>query len=156
MQTSARETFLDQLQQTSSTTPEAPAHATENSSRLNAMGLLHTALREMVPTTSVEHIARTLVEVSRQALSMDLCALLLFAGSNADDGHLTMQAASPDLNGQLLIVPPLRIDAALREKLLAAPDRLPTLSVDERDQLNPLKNVQYESLYIPRDAQRAC
>src|SRR5579859_2309770 len=144
MQTSAREFILDQLQQTYSTRIGGPAHADEDSPRLNALTLLYTALRELLPTSSLEHIARTLVEATRQALAMDLCALLL----SGDDGHLTMHAASPDLNGQLLATPPLRIEAALREKLLAAQGHLPDLSVDERDQLNPLKNVQYESLHI--------
>ncbi len=109
------------------------------------MAHLYTTLREMLPTASLEHIARTLVEATRQVLAMDLCALLL---SDGDNGHLTMQAASPDLNGRLLAVPPLRIEAPLREKLLATPGHLPALSADERDQLNPLKNVQYESLHI--------
>ena len=148
MQTSAREFMLDQLEQTCSKTSGTPVDAAENSSRLNAMALLYTTLRDLLPTASLEHIARTLVEATRQALAMDLCALLLSAWSNGDDGHLTMQAASPDLNGRLLATPPLRIEAALCEKLLAAPDRLPDLSLDERDQLNPLKNVQYESLLI--------
>src|SRR5579872_3089480 len=125
MQTSAPKFILDQMQQTSSTTTGAPAQTAENSSQLNAMALLYTALRELLPTSSLEHIARTLVEVTRQALAMDLCALLL---TENNDGHLTMQAASPDLNGQLLATPPLRIEASLREKLLAAPDGLPDLS----------------------------
>lgn len=145
MQTSAHEMILDQLQQTTSATSSTPTDITENSSRLNALAHLYTTLRELLPTASLEHIARTLVEATRQTLSMDLCALLLAEGNN---GHLTMQAAAPDLNGQLLATPPLRIEAALREKLLAAPDRLSDLSVDERDQLNPLKKVQYESLHI--------
>lgn len=148
MQTSAPKFILDQMQQTSSTSAGAPAQTAENSSRLNAMSLLYTALRELLPTSSLEQIARTLVEVTRQALAMDLCALLLTDGGNNNDGHLTMQAASPDLNGQLLATPPLHIEATLREKLLPASDGLPDLSVDERDQLNPLKNVQYESLHV--------
>ena len=143
--TSAHGTIFNQLQQTSSTTSSAPTDIAENSPRLNALAHLYTTLRELLPTTSLEHIARTLVEATRQTLSMDLCALLLAEGNN---GHLTMQAASPDLNGQLLATPPLHVEAALREKLLAAPGCLPDLSVNERDQLNPLKNVQYESLHI--------
>ena len=145
MQTSAHEMILDQLQQTSSTTGSAPTDIAGHSLRLNALAHLYTTLRELLPTSSLEHIARTLVEATRDALAMDLCALLL---SGNEDGHLTMQAAAPDLNGQLLATPPLRIEAALRKKLLAAPEFLPDLSVNERDQLNPLKNVQYESLHI--------
>ena len=145
MQTSAHEFMLDQVQQTDSTPTGAPAHTAGDGSRLNAMAHLYTALREMLPTASLEHIARTLVAETRQALAMDLCSLLL---SGDDDGQLTMQAASPDLNGRLLAVPPLRIETALRQKLLAVTNDLPNLSADERDQLNPLKNVQYESLLI--------
>jgi len=78
-------------------------------------------------------------------LEMDLCVLVLRCG---EDGLLTMKAASPDLNGQLLATPPLRIEEALWERLNATPGRLPDLSVSEGDQLNPLKNVEYESLHI--------
>ena len=144
MQTSAHEFILDQLQQTYSTPDSVPAHAPEDRSRLNAMAHLYTTLRELLPTASLEHLARTLVEATRQALSVDMCTLML----SGDDGYLTMQAASPDLNGQLLATPPLRIEEALREKLLASSDSLPGLSADERELLNPLKNVQYESLLI--------
>lgn len=143
MQTTARGIILDQLQQTSSATSDALPHISDRGSALNSLALLDTTLRELLPTSSLEHIARTLVESTRRALEMDLCVLLLPGG---EDGLLTMQAASPDLNGQLLATPPLRI--ALWEKLQATPGRLPDLSVSERDQLNPLKNVQYESLHI--------
>lgn len=145
MQTSARGIILDQLRQTSSATSGASTHISEHGSALNSLALLDTTLRELLPTSPLEHIARTLVESTRQALEMDLCAFLLPGG---EDGLLTMQAASPDLNGQLLAIPPLRIEAALWERLQATPGRLPDLSVSERDQLNPLKNVQYESLHI--------
>jgi sugar diacid utilization regulator len=145
MQTSARGIILDQLQQTSSATSGALTLISEHGSALNSLALLDTTLRELLPTSPLEHIARTLVESTRQALEMGLCVLLLPGG---EDGLLTMQAASPDLNGQLLATPPLRIEAALWERLNATTGRLPDLSVSERDQLNPLKNVQYESLHI--------
>ncbi len=144
MQTSAHEFILDQLQQTYSTNASTPAQAAEDSSRLKVMAHLYTTLRELLPTASLEHITRTLVEATRQVLSVDLCTLML----SGDDGHLTMQATSPDLNGQLLATPPLHIEAALREKLLASSDSLYGLNADERERLNPLKNVQYESLLI--------
>ncbi len=99
MQTSAQGIILDQLQEISSATSGASTHISENDSTLNSLALLDTTLRELLPTSPLEHIARTLVEATRQALEMDLCVLLLPDG---DDGHLTMQAASPDLNGQLL------------------------------------------------------
>jgi sugar diacid utilization regulator len=143
MQTSARGIILDQLQQTSSATSGASLHISEHGSALNSLALLDTTLRELLPNSSLEHITRTLVESTRRTLKMDLCALLL---PGSEDGLLTIQAASPDLNGQLLATPPLRI--ALWERLQTTPGRLPDLSVSERDQLNPLKNVQYESLYI--------
>ena len=145
MQTSARGIILDQFSQPSSATSGASLHISEHGSALNALAHLDTTLRELLPTSPLEHIARTLVEATRRALEMDLCALVLPGG---EDGLLTMQAAAPDLNGQLLASPPLHIDAGLWEKLRATPGRLPDLSVSERDSLNPLKNVQYESLYI--------
>jgi sugar diacid utilization regulator len=145
MQASAREIILDQLQQTNSAPSSASTPISENGSTLNSLALLDTTLRELLPTSPLKHIARILVESTRQALEMDLCALLL---PSSEDSHLTMQAAAPDLNGQLLAIPPLRIEPVLWEKLRSTPGRLPDLSVNERDQLNPLKNVQYESLHI--------
>ena len=145
MQTSARRTILDQSQQTSPATSGASTSIAEHGFALDSLALLDTTLRELLPTSPLEQIAQTLVDATRQALEMDLCALLLSGG---EDGLLTMQAASPDLNGQLLATPPLHIETVLWEKLHAIPGRLPDLSVDERDLLNPLKNVQYESLYV--------
>ncbi len=145
MQTTAQGIILDQLQQNYSTTAGASPPTSENDSTLNSLAILYTTMRELLPTSSLEHMARTLVEATRQALEMDLCALLL---PGSDDGYLTMQAASPDLNGQLLVIPPLCIEAALWEKLRASSGRLLDLSVNEQNSLNPLKNVQYESLHI--------
>ncbi|MGH2496441.1 MAG: helix-turn-helix domain-containing protein [Ktedonobacteraceae bacterium] len=145
MQTSSREIILDQLQQVALATSDQSALISEASSALNSLALLDTTLRELLPTSPLEHIARALAEATRHTLEMDMCAVMLTAREN---GHLTMQAASPDLNGRLLAIPPLRIETALWEKLHATPGQLPVLSVSERDQLNPLKNVQYESLHI--------
>ena len=145
MQTTAREIILDQLQQNYSTTSGASTHTSVNDSTPNSLALLDTTMRELLPTSPLEHIARMLVETTRQALEMDLCALLL---PESDDSYLTMQAVSPDLNGQLLTIPPLFIETVLWEKLRATPGRLPDFSESERNRLNPLKNVQYESLHI--------
>jgi sugar diacid utilization regulator len=145
MQTSSREIILDQLQQINSATPGSSTPIAENGSTLNSLALLDITLRELLPTSPLEHIARILVESTRQTLRMDLCTLLLPC---SEDGHLTMQAAAPDLNGQLLATPPLHIETVLWEKLRTTAGRLPDLNVNERDQLNPLKNVQYENLHI--------
>ena len=110
MQTTAREIILDQLQQNYSTTSGASTHISENDSTPNSLALLDTTMRELLPTSPLEHIARMLVETTRQALEMDLCALLL---PESDDSYLTMQAVSPDLNGQLLTIPPLFIETVL-------------------------------------------
>ena len=145
MQTSSRGIILDHLQQAALATSDQSALISEASSTLNSLALLDTTLRELLPTSHLEQIARALAEATRHMLEMDMCAVML---TSREDGHLTMQAASPDLNGRLLAIPPLRIEAALQEKLYATPGQLPVLSVNERDQLNPLKNVQYESLHV--------
>ena len=140
MQSSSRGIILDQLQQIYLATPDS-----ETSSVLNSLALLDTTLRELLPASTLDHIASTLVEATHLALEMDLCAVMLTEG---EDGHLTMQAASPGLNGRLLATPLLRVEPALWQKLCATPGQLPELRADERDQLNPLKNVEYESLHI--------
>jgi sugar diacid utilization regulator len=142
MQFSSRGIILDQLQQAYAATSGESIPVSEIDAKLT---LLDTTLRELLPTSALVHIARTLVDATRQRLDMDLCALAL---TSDEDGHLTMQAASPDLNGQLRATPPLHIEAAIWEKLFATAGTLPDLSACERDQLNPLKNVQYESLHI--------
>src|SRR5205085_8900469 len=64
--------------------------------------------------------------------------------------RLSIQASSPDLNGQMLAVPPLEIEADLWEKLRqpGVAGRLPVLDIREQDMLNPLDNVVYGSLFI--------
>ena len=145
MQVSAREIILDQLQQAYTATSGEANSTSATDSALHSLALLDTTLRELLPASSLEHIARTLVDAARSALKMDLTALVL---TSDGDGYLTMQAASPDLNGQLLATPPLRIETTIWEKLFATPGALPMLSAREQDQLNPLKNVQYGSLHI--------
>jgi sugar diacid utilization regulator len=145
MQISAREIILDQLQQVHLAIPDKSTLIPDSHSSLNSLIHLDTLLRELLPTSTLDHIARSLVETTRHTLEMDLCVLML---TEIEDGLLTIQAASPDLNGRLLATPLLSVEVALWEKLCASSGKLPELSAGEREQLNPLKNVQYESLFI--------
>ncbi|GAC1566238.1 MAG: hypothetical protein NVS3B14_07140 [Ktedonobacteraceae bacterium] len=150
MQTSSREIILDQLQQAylpgrvelsllsaNNNSTTGPAH--------NPFALLETIVSELMPAASLEHIVQSLAEVTRRALEMELC-LVMLAGTV--HGQLTIHAAAPDFNGRLLAIPPLAVASDLLEKLNATSCHLPDLDAHEREQLNPLKNVQYEKLHI--------
>src|SRR5258708_36559328 len=78
---------------------------------------------------------------------MDLWAVMLLESVN---GQMTMQTSSPDLHERGVIVAPPGIDQNLWAKLsdLSYPGELPALSIHEQEQLNPLKNVQYETLLV--------
>jgi len=103
---------------------------------------------------SLDHIVRSLANLTRQTLEMDLCAVML---ADTEHGQLTIQAASPDLNGRLLTIAPLSVAPGLWEKLRPSSSQLPQLNAAEQEALNPLKNVQYEKLHIvPLSAANAC
>src|SRR5260370_26874232 len=112
---------------------------------------LYDMLQGLLTTFSTEHsrdeMLRCLATLSRQATSMDLCAVMLLESVN---GQMTMQTSSPALHERGVIVAPPGIDQYLWAKLsdLSYTGELPALSIHEQEQLNPLKNVQYETLLV--------
>ncbi len=144
---------LDSAVQVSTTEQHiSPDEVTETASSASAQKLydiLQGLLTTFSPEHSLDEMLRCLATLSRQATSMDLCAVMLLESVN---GQMTMQTSSPDLHERGVIVAPPGIDQYLWAKLsdLSYPGELPALSIHEQEQLNPLKNVQYETKQMPR------
>lgn len=146
MEPSSRGIILDQLQ---STDQAAPGETVPSSNDLtithNPLAILDSLLKQLAPTHTLDQIVQSLAVLTRQAMEMDLCVVLL---ANRVHGQLTIRASSPDLNGRILAIPPLTIEPALWEKFHNVAGELPALHVHEQEQLNPLKNVEYKTLHI--------
>jgi sugar diacid utilization regulator len=121
---------------------------------------LYDILQGLVSTLSHSHpldkLLYSLATLTRQATLVDLCVVMLLEPTN---GQMIMQTSSPNLREHGVNVVPLEVDQHLWEKLLNSntPGQLPVLNIHEQEQLNPLKNVQYETLWIaPLIAQNDC
>lgn len=159
MQAHSRGITLDQLHSPTNggidTIPgESALIHSELAAAHNPLALLDRMLSALTPSNTRHTIARNLVTLARQAAGMDLCVVMLTervqgVGVGASR-RLSIQASSPDLNGQTLAVPPLEIEADLWEKLRqpGVAGQLPALDIREQDMLNPLDNVAYGSLFI--------
>ncbi len=119
---------------------------------------LHEVLRHLVMaltlSLSLQNILQTLVVLLRQALGVDLCLVML---QEHDELHVV--ASTTDLSDKGVNVQPVRVSEALWKQMRSALQRghLPQLSDDELEQLNPLHNVQYQTLLpIPLLAGNTC
>jgi len=104
----------------------------------------------------LDELLVSLAALTRQITLMDLCVVLLL---EAIDGQMMTMASSPDLRERGVKIVPLEVDQPLRMKLcdVEAPGQFPPLNIREQAQLNPLKNVQYETLLVvPLIAQNTC
>ncbi len=164
MSTSARDITLAELGldsaplNTSSTQPRVSS--SENRGIPSSTQKLYDILQELVSTFSPSHrlneLLRSLAALTRQATLVDLCVVMLMESAN---GRMILQTSSPDLRERGVNVVPLEIDQHLWAKLCDSrkPGQLPILNIHEQEQLNPLKNVQYEALFIiPLTAQNDC
>ena len=162
--TSAREILLSELGldatagNVSSLQPHTPL--TESTRTADSMQTLYDILQHMVFTLSCSQplveLLQSLATLTRQAILVDLCVVMLL---DPDNGHMIMQTSFPDLREHGVHVVPLEVDLPLWEKLcdIKMPGQLPVLNIHEREQLNPLKNVQYETLtVVPLIAQNDC
>jgi sugar diacid utilization regulator len=151
MTTSARGITLGELGLDSAAQQHiSPNEVTETASSASVQkfyAILQGLLTTLSPEHSLDEMLRCLATLSRQATSMDLCVVMLLESAN---GQMTIQTSSPDLHERGVIVVPPRIDQYLWAKLSAtsSPGQLPVLSIHEQEQLNPLKNVQYETLLV--------
>jgi sugar diacid utilization regulator len=123
---------------------------------------LYDFLQDLLSIFSLSHrldeLLHSLATLTRQATLMDLCVVILLDAAAADRQVSTM-TASPDLREHGIKIVPLEVDQPLRAKLCDSkvPGQLPVLNIHEREQLNPLKNVQYETLtVVPLIAQNDC
>jgi sugar diacid utilization regulator len=104
----------------------------------------------------LDELLVSLAALTRQVTLVDLCVVLLL---EATDGQMMTMASSPDLRERGVIIVPLEVDLPLRTKLCGrrAPAQFPLLNIHEQEQLNPLKNVQYETLVVvPLIVQNTC
>lgn len=153
MQIPSRGITLDQLRQDQAvlrlpgesealTDNSSSARIATTSSTQQPYAVLDTLLQAFAPAQPLAQALSALAALVRGAIETDLCLVML-----ADHGQMMTCASSPDLNGY---VPPLSVERSLWEKLQAcgASSQLSSLNIQEREQLNPLKNVEYETLLI--------
>lgn len=99
------------------------------------------------PVPSLDSLLSDFVSLTREAMSLNLCVVSLVDTASQ---MLTLRAASPDLSGHNVLIEPVTLEPALETKLqaFAAAGRLPALSDKELAQLNPLKNIHYNTLLV--------
>jgi len=164
MATSAREILLSELDLDSTagnvSSPQLHTPLSGSTQTTDSMQTLYEILRRLVSTLSCSQplveLLHSLATLTRQATLVDLCLVMLL---DPDNGQMIMQTSFPDLREHGVNVVPLEVDLPLLEKLCdnKLPGQLPVLNIHEREQLNPLKNVQYETLaVVPLIAQNDC
>lgn len=164
MSTSAREITLAELGldsalvNTSSTQPRVSSNEDRGiaSSTQKPYDILHGLVSTLSSSPRLDVLLHSLATLTRQATRVDLCVVMLM---ETDSGRMIMQTSSPDLRERGVNIVPLEIDQHLWAKLceIREPGQLPALNIQEQEQLNPLKNVQYEALsIIPLTAQNDC
>jgi sugar diacid utilization regulator len=164
MATSAREVLLSELglDCTAGNVSSMQPHIslTESTRTADSVQTLYAILGRLVSTLSCSQplveLLRSLATLTRQATLVDLCVVMLL---DPDNGQMIMQTSFPDLREYEVKIVPLEVDLPLWEKLCDSkvPGQLPVLNIHEREQLNPLKNVQYETLtVVPLSAQNDC
>jgi sugar diacid utilization regulator len=119
---------------------------------------LYDILQGLVTALShpLDELLDLLATLIRQVTMVDLCVVMLL---EAADGQMITMTSSPDLREHGVKIVPLEVDQPLRAKLcdIKVLGQLPVLNIHEQEQLNPLKNVQYETLVIvPLIAQNKC
>src|SRR3989440_2729591 len=120
-------------------------HETAAASTLHLSDMLRHLVKVLARPLSLDDTLSSLATVAMQAMNMDLCVILLMDQSR---GNLTVHTCAPDLRDQRVIIEPVEVDMVLWERLRDAMTfgQLPILTAQECDLLNPLKNVQYETL----------
>ncbi len=119
---------------------------------------LHEVLRRLVTVLTLSlplnELLQALTTLLIQALDVDLCVVLLRE-------HETLHTClcTPDLSDEEVILRPVQVSEALWEQMRAALQRgqMPDLTEVELEQLNPLQNVEYQTLLpIPLIAGNSC
>lgn len=109
--------------------------------------VLNSLIQLLSPTHSLDTLLRSLADLTRQVMKMDLCVVMLVDPAYSS---LTMRASSPDLNDYEISLAPVVSDRIPWKKLQVfnTEGQLPALTGHEQEQLNPLKQVQYETLLV--------
>lgn len=117
--------------------PAAPA--------LSLSDVLRHLVMLLAQPLSLDDMLSSLANAMRQVANIDLCVILLMEQGR---GQLTLHTCAPDLRDQRVVIAPVAIEPDLWERLrnTQLPGQLPVLTPAECASLNPLKNVQYETL----------
>ncbi len=111
---------------------------------------LHEVFRHLVNTLTLPQplgdMLHALAMLTMQALETDLCVIML---RDQASNVLRMSTCAPDLSDRGVVIQPISIDPSLWEHLRAVTlhGQLPALSEQDVAALNPLKNVQYTTLF---------
>jgi len=109
----------------------------------------HEVLRHLTTTLTLslplDQVLSALSNLTMQAMNVDLCVVLL---RSQVYNEFRLYAWSPDLSEKGVNVEPVPVDRETLEHLRGASLRgqLPQLSCQQLEALNPLKNVQFETL----------
>lgn len=110
---------------------------------------LHQALHHLVTTLAkaamLDDMLRDLATLILQITETDVCLILLTEKTHR---QLRIHTCVPDLSRSELLIEPIEIDSIVwqHQHNAVAYGHLPLFAAHERETLNPLKNVQYETL----------
>lgn len=115
---------------------DVPTKLSSVSAQLTSVLTLSPSLDAMLPS---------LAAITMQAMGVDLCVFLL---QDSEQNCLTIHTCVPDLRDKRLVVQPVSTDDVLWKHLCESMVRgdLSARIAQELELLNPLKNVQYETL----------
>lgn len=116
-------------------------------STTKTVDILNCLTQVLSSSHSFDGLLRSLADLTRQVMKMDLCIVMLVDTAN---DFLTMRATSPDLNDYNISFAPIESDQIPWKKLpvFNTEGQLPILTLHEQEQVNPLKQVQYETLLV--------
>ncbi|HEX6485032.1 MAG TPA: helix-turn-helix domain-containing protein [Ktedonobacteraceae bacterium] len=121
--------------------------ATHTGSTTKTYDILNWLIQTLSSAHSLDALLHSLGDLTRQVMQMDLCIVMLV---DPTSGSLTMRAASPDLSDYKISFAPIESNRIPWKKLqvFSSEGQLPILTQHEQEQLNPLKQVQYETLLV--------
>lgn len=112
---------------------------------LHLSDILRHLVKVLSQPLSLDDMLYSLTSVTMRAMNIDLCVILL---ADSARRQFVLHTCAPDLRDQRVIIEPVEVDVALWERLRNSMTlgELPTLTDEECSSLNPLKNIQYETL----------
>ncbi|HEX6482335.1 MAG TPA: helix-turn-helix domain-containing protein [Ktedonobacteraceae bacterium] len=121
--------------------------ATHIGSTTKTYEILNWLIQTLSSAHSLDALLHSLADLTRQVMKMDLSIVMLV---DPTSGSLTMRAASPDLSDYKIRFTPIESNRIPWKKLqvFSSEGQLPILTQHEQEQLNPLKQVQYETLLV--------